>query len=333
MYKYSLEKGSKKHNCPNCGKRTFVRYIALEGNHYVSEQVGRCDREVKCGFHLPPTTYFKENPSFEDSPIPKHLLRPNIKKTGVVKKRLPRQIVHQTLRKYEQNHFAQFLMSLFHKELAFSLMKKYQIGTAQVWPGANIFWQIDEKGEVRTGKVMLYDSQTGKRVKQPQRKIDWVHAILLRKKHKPNFLSDIKGKSISFELEQCFFGLHLLREDIKEIAIVESEKTAILMSVLMPKYLWLASGGLSNLKPSSFIALQSKNVTLFPDVDCYEKWFIKAETLRDSGYQIEVSDFLEKHATKKDRANGLDLADFFIKRDPDIGWAMAEGGYPLFWDY
>jgi hypothetical protein len=54
-YRYTLEKGSKKYHCPDCGKKTFVRYIDTENDKYLSGEYGRCDREGKCGyFKLPP---------------------------------------------------------------------------------------------------------------------------------------------------------------------------------------------------------------------------------------------------------------------------------------
>ncbi|MDD4429545.1 MAG: PG0870-related protein [Paludibacter sp.] len=53
-HRYSLEKGSKKHRCPDCNKKSFVRYIDNETNDYLPEQYGRCDRESKCSYHLNP---------------------------------------------------------------------------------------------------------------------------------------------------------------------------------------------------------------------------------------------------------------------------------------
>ena len=53
-YRFILEKGSKKHLCPNCNKKTFVRYIDTETGDYLPEQYGRCDRESKCSYHLNP---------------------------------------------------------------------------------------------------------------------------------------------------------------------------------------------------------------------------------------------------------------------------------------
>ena len=54
LHRYSLEKGSKKHHCPDCNKKTFVLYIDTETGDYLPEQYGRCDRESKCAYKLNP---------------------------------------------------------------------------------------------------------------------------------------------------------------------------------------------------------------------------------------------------------------------------------------
>ena len=61
MHKYSLHKKSIKHLCPNCNKKTLVLYIDVESNEYVSNIVGRCDREINCGYHYTAKSYFNNN--------------------------------------------------------------------------------------------------------------------------------------------------------------------------------------------------------------------------------------------------------------------------------
>ena len=108
-------------------------------------------------------------------------------------------------------------------------MKDYRVGTSKHWPGSCVFWQTDINGSVRTGKVMLYDADNGKRVKLPFNHVTWVHSLL---------------KLPDFNLRQCFFGEHLLPMNRgKPVAIVESEKTALVAAYYLPEYVWLASGG------------------------------------------------------------------------------------------
>jgi hypothetical protein len=54
-HRYTLEKGSRKHRCPDCGKKTFVLYKDIQTGDYLPEQYGRCDREIKCGCFNPPS--------------------------------------------------------------------------------------------------------------------------------------------------------------------------------------------------------------------------------------------------------------------------------------
>ena len=70
-YRYTLEKGSRKHLCPACGKKTFVRYIDTDTGNYLPEQYGRCDREDNCRYHVNPyEDNFYKNQYLKDYKIP-----------------------------------------------------------------------------------------------------------------------------------------------------------------------------------------------------------------------------------------------------------------------
>jgi len=53
-YRYELEKGSKKHRCPSCGKKSYVRYFDTKTSDNLPKSYGRCDRESNCGYHNKP---------------------------------------------------------------------------------------------------------------------------------------------------------------------------------------------------------------------------------------------------------------------------------------
>jgi hypothetical protein len=146
---------------------------------------------------------------------------------------------------------------------------------------------------------MLYNSITGKRVKEPYNHITWVHSAL---------------KTKDFNLKQCFFGEHLIKDNTKPIAITESEKTAIIASVFFPDFVWLAAGSISNLTTEKFNNLRDKKVVLFPDLKAYEKWKHIATTISNVS-KIRVSNYLEVNASDDDRILGLDLADYLLKLD------------------
>jgi len=227
----------------------------------------------------------------------------NIKSKSVVKPQpkqisfIPIEIFKQSLKSYKANHFVKFLVDLFGVDKTNELISKYFIGTSEHWDGATVFWQIDIFGKIRTGKIMLYNPTTGKRVKEPRHCIDWIQSVLK--------LSD-------FELQQCLFGEHLLQDKTKPIAIVESEKTAIIASVYFPKLIWLAVGSITGLDAEKCSVLKGRNVVLFPDLNGFEKWSVKAKEFSHLA-RFTVSDLLESKAAEAERKQGLDLADYLIK--------------------
>jgi hypothetical protein len=159
-----------------------------------------------------------------------------------------------------------------------------------------VFWQVDNHNKIRTGKIMLYDKSNGKRIKEPYNHVNWSHKVL---------------KIDDFNLKQCLFGLHRIKiELIKPIAIVESEKTAIIMSIVVPDFLWMATGSKANLKEEFLKPLRNRKIILHPDYGEFEDWQKLVSSLKDKGYKIAISDLLEKMQLKK----GYDLADYYLTK-------------------
>jgi hypothetical protein len=161
--------------CTECNHRnkTFKRYIDTQTNNYLADHVGKCDREDKCGYHYTPKQYFEANSSHAPAYQPATRQYQPDRPTN----HLPTDLLTDSLaeKAYMHNNFILFLKEVFGWGPVLRAARRYQIGTANHWPGATVFWQVDVKGKVRTGKIMLYDKATGKRVKQPFNHIAWAH--------------------------------------------------------------------------------------------------------------------------------------------------------------
>jgi hypothetical protein len=93
------------------------------------------------------------------------------------------------------------------------------------------------------------------------------------------------------------------------VAIVESEKTAILMSLFKPQYVWLATGSKNGFKYEYLKPIRNYKIIGFPDKGEYNDWNDKAIELNNLGFNISVSKFLESTNYKQ----GTDLADVLIE--------------------
>ncbi|MGM9704507.1 MAG: DUF6371 domain-containing protein [Prevotella sp.] len=227
------------------------------------------------------------------SPVPCQELHPSL---------IDNAIMEQTLSHYDINPLYTFLAKSVGKEEADRLYRLYQIGTSKKWGGSAVFWQVDSQGAVRTGKIMLYDAKTGKRVKEPQPHVCWVHTEMRLK---------------DYHLCQCFFGEHLLPlYPDKQVFIVESEKTAVIASHFMPDVLWIATGGKNGcFNERAIHVLTGRDVVLMPDLGATQEWQVKLPMLRKVCRSASVNDVLETMATDEQRNQGLDIADFLLMED------------------
>jgi hypothetical protein len=321
MDKFQLQPYSgmqSRYYCPQCQHRskTFVRYICIQTGEQLAPHVGRCGRQDKCGYHFKPGKYLTENG--DGNWLTGHLKnfkpKANPQPASVdADYYIHPDYVGRSFCNYRNNNFVQYLTRRFGSGVADELVGRYRIGTSKYWPGAVVFWQHDTEGYVRSGKIMLYNSESGKRLKQPFNHITWAHAVIIRDGQLA--AGNNENPYGSFKLRQCLFGEHLIAEHPrKPVAIVESEKTAIVASAEMPAFVWLACGSLDGLTTAKCSVLKGRQVMLFPDVNAYHKWKTKAVQLELSmpGTTFAVSDVLERMATELDRENGVDLCDVVV---------------------
>jgi hypothetical protein len=283
MYKYSLDKSSKKFVCPACGKKRFVKYVDNETNSFLEDGSGRCDRESSCKYQKTP---------HETSVISEFVTPKITRKASTIQS----DYLKLCNKNFHENNLIQFLENYFTKEEIQLGITKYRLGNSKHWNGAaTIFWQINPQYEVMTGKIMQYDVKTGKRVKEPKPLFQWVHKLL---------------KLEDFVLLQCLFGLHLVNHSTKkEIAIVESEKTAFIMSLFLPNYVWMSTGGKKNFNLKMLLPIKEYTILAYPDKSEYDDWNKTAIELQKLGFKINCSRFVED----KNVPDGTDLADIYLE--------------------
>ena len=310
-YKYHLLKYKGKQSrltCPQCGRHhCFTPYVD-NNDKIIGEQYGRCDHESSCGYVLYPPSeedwrdytpqYRRREPQRKSRVVTKPKIKPiPASKLGII----PPDIVQKTVCSSKRSDFVTFLLTLFDEETVSRLISEYQIGVTKA--GDAIFYQIDQNGRCRTGKVMKYNPATGKRVKDESSPtaITWVHSLLKQQGVLPS----------EWELTQCLFGEHLLRRyPDKLVCLVESEKTAIICSGVAPECVWLATGGKGQLNDRIEI-LDGRKILAIPDVDGYDTWYEKA---RERPYlSITVCDYIQTKAGEDDREAHIDLADIVIR--------------------
>jgi len=301
QYRYTLQRydGIKtRFTCPECGKpHQFTKYVDTTSGEYIADHVGRCNRESKCGYHYRPSEFFK------NEKMPTSQFNDKADVPTATFDTIPGDLVSKSTAFDPKSNFHSFLIGKYN-DAAGEALQRFRVGTSATRPGGTIFWQIDISGTVRSGKIIQYDPSTGKRGDY----IDWVHSLIS------------KRKNIPYRLKQCFFGEDQLAKDLNSpVGIVESEKTAIICSIHMPEYIWLATGGVNGCKwTDARVAsvLLGRRVVLFPDLGMYAKWTQKAKQLHcEITLDIKVSNIIERAANDVERSNnsGFDLADYLLQ--------------------
>jgi hypothetical protein len=180
---------------------------------------------------------------------------------------------------------------------------RYRLGMAR--NGGVIFWQLNPLGKVCDGKVMYYRPDCHR---DHSHNPTWVMSELKRFYRPPVDIPSV----------HCLFGLHLLKDDAT-IAVVEAEKTAVILSELYPQYVWMAAGGLNELSAIKLFPLRNNQVVLFPDTDpdckAYSLWYhVAQEAKRCYGARVSVSSLLERRATADQKTRKIDLIDFIFEQ-------------------
>ena len=237
----------------------------------------------------------------------------------------------------DKNNLARWLCTQFSEEQVAEVLARYRTGSSR--DGRIIYWQIDEHGQVRAGKVMAYDLD-GHRMKDGKGNVCWVHSM--------------KIDGIRFDelvVPQCLFGLSLLNTEhtvlttdytdgtdykpdgnstpqgknpcnprnpwSEKIGVVESEKTAIIMSLIKPDTVWLATGGKANFKEQMLWPLLGHEVAVYPDADALHDWAVRiAQLNRELGHRLYIpTGYYNLMDHDEARREGWDLADILLREE------------------
>lgn len=345
-YRYSLDNRprKRKHVCPRCGRPSLTLYIDTETGEipqaFVDNNVGMCDHRVHCQYHYPPSQFFKEHPKASDRgwrDAPDWLRRGqgdsldrcrsdfegvDLQESGLgiespTPSTIPLPVINRLMdRNLEDLNYCNltaYLVSLYGVDNIKRVVREYRIGRLR--DRRVVYPQIDESGQVRTAKTMLYDRNTGHRIKGSGHDAGWLHCnpILVKRGLIPD--------RNNYNLIQCLFGEHLLRgRPDAPVVLVEAEKTALVGSLEFPDCVWLATGGIGNLQPRKAIVLRGRKVIVFPDVGATDKWRERVCRISRLGVNITIRDFLERSATPQEREREIDIADRILAQRERKVW-------------
>lgn len=210
------------------------------------------------------------------------------------------EFLQRTINNYRGNNtFFNFLLYMLgrtdeNRQRIENVIKMYCLGT---YGEAVTFPQIDTENRCRYIKAMYYNTN-GHRDKDR-------HPYKL-----PLTLKNYK---------QTLFGAHLLKGYTGEIALVEAEKTAVIMAIIdrESRFLWIATGGSQNLARNAEI-LKGHNVSIFPDSGEFEQWRqTAAEKLAPICNRVRIENSLEVFYQANPQHKNIDIADIALNEIPE----------------
>ena len=197
------------------------------------------------------------------------------------------------------------LLNIFPRERVLKAIDDYLVGfesldTRKI-DNSILYWQVNNQGEILNAKRIYYKAG-GHRDKKVPPMLIW--------SHRP----------------QCLYGLHRYSEHNRHmpVAIVESEKSALIMSIVQPGYLWMATGSLNNFNERFLEPVKQAHIIAYPDVDyqrdkrtgksaSFELWNRTAIQLNRKGWNIRLSNVLEDMASTPQRMDKIDVTDVAIE--------------------
>lgn len=205
----------------------------------------------------------------------------------------------------EETSLYRFLMRHFRRTDVERVLAQYAVGASRYenpdGGRAATLPYINRRQEVVDVKIMHFSPITGSRKDAPPLHDNVSQTWALA-----------QAKQSHRRAPWTLFGAHLLEANAhKPAAIVESEKTALICSILRPECLWLACGGKSNLTAQRLEDCRGHKIRLYPDRDAMNDWTAAAYELRRKGLDVEVEKSLMRHQ----HGAHDDLADVLLREN------------------
>jgi hypothetical protein len=196
--------------------------------------------------------------------------------------------------------------------------------------GNCVFWYRDETGELATAKVVPYSSETAKRRKRDQSPIAWtsngkqVRVDCLFGLVKGTNKETQEAVVVSFSSSKGFtaplYGAQFLTEETLDVPVVlvESEKTAVVGSLFLPEFVFVATGGANGLTREKAQALAGRDVLVLLDADSAGKRSEESvvDVLRSVGARpiVELDGKSLAAVLFPEADDGADLADYYLQQ-------------------
>jgi Domain of unknown function (DUF6371) len=278
-FPYSLEKSPKKKgDCPQCGHKGKFRYYEDRNGDRI-ESAGKCERVNECDYHIKPnqeqikgilTQTFK--PKSEPPQI--EIIFPD--------KELLAKI--EGYEKDQSSNFHKFCSSL---DIPLSHLQKWGVATQK---NDTVFILRNKDNKVANTKNFRYLA-TGKRDKSF------------------NSFSLKQPKNDAAKYGIPLFGEHLLdAEKNKIVCVVESEKSAVIVSWFYPDFDFVACGAANGLTAEKLSVLFGRKIYWLADADKAGRDNSSIKNLKAYEQNFEVIDLFP------DREDGFDLADAIIEK-------------------
>lgn len=213
----------------------------------------------------------------------------------VLQKYISEEIIWKHFNLKPENNLLQYLRDTYGNEKVDEVKETYVIGTK--YDGGIFFWNINKDLNVQKAKIAYYN-KNGKRTDK--------------------FKVPFKNEDGYYS---CLFGEHLIYDSLKgkeTIVLVESEKTAIIGHILLPKYVWVAYGGINGLTQNKLATLIGHTVLIIPDIsqNAVDIMFQKLPRMIAMGINVKIWDMTEGKSDEELKSLGIynnDLEDIFRK--------------------